>query len=105
MTLSTPSYIQQANIQDPTIRYLWDDWNVEQAETPIDKKLKAQLKKVSLRSSIAFSIATAEWITFSFEQFIDDPVPLQYLEAAWSQSINFNYGFIWWDPLADEDWQ
>jgi hypothetical protein len=104
MALSVPRYIEQARIEEVTVRFLWDDWNVEAAESPIDKKLKARLKKLSLRANVAFAIATAEWVVFRFESLLDDLLPLEYLEAAWTQSINFTYGFIWWEPLHDDEW-
>jgi hypothetical protein len=104
MAISISPYIQRANIQDPAIRYRWDDWDFDEAETPVDPELQAELEKLSLRSNIALAIATAEWVVFRFEAMLDDLLPLDYLEAAWAQEIDFHYGFVWWQPIHDEEW-
>jgi hypothetical protein len=103
MALSAPRYIQNANIQVPTIGYKWDDWDFEQAEAPISKRLAARLRKTSWRANMAFAAASAEWLVYRFEKLLDDPTPFDYFEAAWAQIVDFHYGFIFWDPLHDDE--
>jgi hypothetical protein len=104
MTLLARDYIERSKIRDTTIRYRWDDWDVEQAEQPVSKKLAKQLKKLSERANIAFAVATTEWIVYRLEWVLDDPMPFDYLEAAWAQIVDFRYSFVWWDPLHDHEW-
>lgn len=105
MALSVPNYIQAANIQDNTIRYKWDDWNVEQAEEPIDKDFYGRLKGLSQRANVALTISSAEWIVHRFGTLCDDPLPFQYLEAAWAQIVHWRYtGFTWEDLTEQTDW-
>jgi hypothetical protein len=105
MPLSVPSYIHEANIQENTIRYKWDDWNVEQAEEPIDKDFFGRLKGISQRANVAFTIGTAEWIIHRFGTLCDDPLPLQYLEAAWAQIVHWRYiAFTWEDHTDKKSW-
>jgi hypothetical protein len=102
VALSVPNYIQSANVQDVNIRYPWDDWNVEQAEEPIDEEFVARIKGISPRAIIAFTTGTAEWIVHRFATLSDDPLPLQFLEAAWAMIIDMRYCGVVWDDHTRE---
>lgn len=102
MTLVIPHYIQDANIQDDSIGYKWDDWNVEQAEEPIDDEFYARLEGISQRAIIAFTISTAEWIVHRFEMLSKDRSLLQYLKSAWAMIVSWHYCGITWEDYADE---
>jgi hypothetical protein len=105
MTLPVPTYIRAANIQDTSIRYKWDDWDVEQAEEPVDQEFLGRLKGLSQSAMGAFTIGTAEWIAYRFAPFIDDPLPLQFLEASWANLIDFFYcGAVWETYVDDNSW-
>jgi hypothetical protein len=104
MAISKAAYIDRSDIQDRTLRYRWDDWNFDDAEEPVDPELLQQLQKLSLRANIAFAVATTEWMVFRFERMLDDPLPFDYLEAAWAQIVDPHYALEWWDPLRDEEW-
>ena len=105
MPLSIPEYLRTANIQDVEIRYLWDDWNVEQAEEPVDTEFLERLTGISQRATIALTIATAEWIVYRFGALCDDPRLLQYLEAAWAQVVHrLHAARTWEDSVAQVDW-
>lgn len=103
MTLSVPAYIESANIQDTTVRYKWDDWNVEQAEEPIDEDVFERLNRLSLRANVVLTIGTAEWIVERFRPLLDVQFPLQYLEAAWAQCVHFRYASCVWEDRAPKD--
>jgi hypothetical protein len=105
MALSLPRYVRLLAIRDNVLRYKWDDWNVEQAEEPIDEVLFKRLVGISYRADVAFTIGTAEWIVFRFTSLCNDALLLQYLEAAWAQLIDLHYGGIRWDNFtAAQDW-
>jgi hypothetical protein len=103
--LLVPRYLREAAIASSEIRYEWDDWNVEQAEEPIDDDLYARLESVTLRATVAFTIATAEWIVHRFETLSQDKLPLQYLESAWAQVVSWHYAAVTWEGYTNEkDW-
>ena len=102
MALPIPRHIAAANLDDAMIRYQWDDWNVEQAEEPIDKDFYKRLEGISQRANAALTIASAEWIVHRFAPFADVSLALQYVEAAWAQIVDFRYGSGPWDAYVDE---
>ncbi len=102
MALPIPRYVAAANLHDATIRYRWDDWNVEQAEEPIDQDFYKRLEGISQRANAALTIASAEWIVHRFAPFADVSLALQYVEAGWAQIVDFRYGSGPWDAYADE---
>jgi hypothetical protein len=91
MTLSTPSFLKMAPIQDNSIRYKWDEWSDLPVLETVDEDLVAQLKKVSQRAVLAFACGTAEWIVYRFEKLCHDPAPNNYLVAAWAMIVNVRY--------------
>src|SRR5262245_24087278 len=98
-------FIKDMNIQDNLIRYRWDDWNVEQAEEPIDADWITRLEGLSHRAKIAFTVCSAEWIVHRFALLSDDRLPEQYIEAAWAQIVHWDYGAVTWEEhTADVDW-
>lgn len=103
MTLSISRYIKNSNIEDSSIRYKWDDWNVEQAEYPINKRFCAALEKLSERAILAFMCGTAEWIYYHFEVLSGTTSPLDYLEAAWMRLVDPLYGGERWEEYS-ADW-
>lgn len=108
MTMPIPKYIRAANIQDNTIRYEWDDWKtLPAAETP-DTDLVRRLEGVSQRAVLAFMCGTAEWMYHRLSNLCDDPAPQDYLEAAWSSTIDSRYiGYgtgDWWQTYSSGEW-
>jgi hypothetical protein len=93
MALLVPNYLRVSGIQGTTIRYTWDDWDVEAVDMPLDESLRERLGAMSQRAVVAFTIGTAEWIVYRFGALSDDPVPAQRLEAAWAQVVDFRYSF------------
>lgn len=91
MSLPVPAYVQVDGLTSPTIRYRWDDWDVEAVDTPIDEALQLRLKAMSQRAVAAFSIAVCEWVVHRFSGLVSDALPRQYLEAAWAQVCDFRY--------------
>lgn len=91
MPLVNPPYLQVPGIQDRRIRYVWDDWNVEAVDMPLEPGLQDVLHRLSHRAIVAFTISTAEWIFHRFAALSDDPIPGQVAEAAWAQIADFRY--------------
>lgn len=86
-----PRYITAAELGGVTVRYKWDEWNVKEAYLPAHQELLERLIPLTRRANIALTIATAEWIAYRFELLDPDPMPLQYLEAAWAANIDLAY--------------
>jgi hypothetical protein len=105
LAVSPPDYIRAANIQDPIVRFKWDDWDMRVLELPVDDVLAARLLRISQRADVAFALATAEWIAHRFSQFSDDLTARQYLEAAWAQVAHWRYRSLNWDgDVNPRDW-
>jgi hypothetical protein len=101
--LYTPEYLRRSAMQEATVAYTWDDWNVEAAYEPLDDDLLGRLAQVSYRANEAFTIACAEWIVYRFGALSDDPTPSNYIEAAWAAIFDWRY-LKYFEPL-DEEWQ
>lgn len=91
MTLSVPDYLKTTNIQDSTVRYLWDDWNLDQAEEPVNEDLVTRLKQLSQRAVLAFACGSGEWMAYRFAKLCNDPAPWSFLEAAWAMIVDARY--------------
>jgi len=94
--LLVPRYLREVAIASSEIRYEWDDWNVEQAEEPIDDDLYARLESVTLRATVAFTIATAEWIVHRFDTLSRINCRC-ILESAWAQVVSWHYAAVTWE--------
>lgn len=97
MAVSTPQHVRAASIQDPIIRYKWDDWDLRHAELPVDEEFYSRLQGISQRADMAFALGTAEWIVYRFNLMCDDLLPREYLEAAWAQVVHWRYRSLNWD--------
>jgi hypothetical protein len=102
MAYRFPAYLPNSKIDDNLIRYKWDDWDVEQAEEPVSDKLYGKLTDISFRANVAFAIGVAEWVVYRYRLVFDDPLPCQYLTAAWAQVIDWNYGCYPWEDYIDQ---
>jgi hypothetical protein len=91
MTLAPPPFIPQQVLQDPTIRYTWDDWNRAEIYDWVDEDIEGEWDDLSEQALAALAIAIAEWIIFRLVRFDDDPTPLQALEAAWCANVDRRY--------------
>lgn len=101
MVLDTPKYILDANISDTTLRYKWDDWDVQAVFQLEAGEFYEQMSNVSYRGNMAFIIACGEWVVHRFELLSDDPEPLDHMEASWAGMIDANYS-LYWEPQDDE---
>jgi hypothetical protein len=99
--MSVAQFILAAGVEDPNLRFRWDDWGDEVFMMEPDEAVLARLEQLSLRASLAFSATAAEWIVQRFARLTDVAEPLYALEASWLQQINFLYS---WDWSLDETW-
>jgi hypothetical protein len=95
-------FIRRATVPDRHLSYRWDEWGNEVFLAPVDEQLAARLQRLSQRANVALSSTTAEWIISRFASLVDLTEPLQCLEAAWVQQIDFQYS---WDWDLDESWK
>lgn len=91
MTLPVPAYVQIDALRSPSIRYRWDDWDVEAVDLPVDEAVHERLNSMSQRAVAAFAIGACEWVVYRFSKLVSDARLRQYLEAAWAQLIDFRY--------------
>lgn len=91
MTLAAPPHIAGLRLQLDPLRYTWDDWDLDQVESPVDESLLVKLEQLSQRANVAFCIACAEWIVYPLCAVLGDQILLQRLEAAWAQIIDPRY--------------
>lgn len=91
MSLSVPEYLAESSVQDESIRFVWDDWKIEQVEEPLDGAMVQRLANMSQRAILAFAIGSAEWLVFRFLRLIEDRAPWEFLEAAWAMMIHVRY--------------
>jgi hypothetical protein len=91
MTLPVPAYVQIDGLRSSSIRYRWDDWDVEAVDCPVDETVHERLNSMSQRAVAAFAIAACEWVVYRFSNLVSDARLRQYLEAAWAQVCDFRY--------------
>ena len=95
MSYSIPTYIHNANINTPVIRYIWDDTRVDEDfryQCGDFDGLLSKLKNISLHGRIVLGIGIYEWIIWRYHSLSDDPIPFQLAESAWCANVNNEYG-------------
>lgn len=99
--LSFAAFIPNKGMEDPSIHFSWDEWKNPLRDNPGIQALQPLLKTLSKRANAALTTATGEWIVRRFAPFHSIVEPLQCLEAAWAQQIDFRYS---WDWELDASW-
>lgn len=70
------------------LRYLWDDTRASLDFTADAQPLLLAAGPLSTRARMALCIALFEWTVWRFEGLHEDPVPQQFLVAAWCASAD-----------------
>ena len=96
-----PFYIQNAGIDTPVLRYLWDDTDIFSKFQYNPESLLEKVESVSLRGKAVLAIGIYEWIIWRYNKVSDDPMPFQILETAWWSSVNNKYSQYIELPGAD----
>lgn len=91
MMLPVPAYILNAHVVDPHIRYLWDEWHVNDYFLWLDEPLFNRLDALSDAANLALAIGCGEWIEHRFSKVNTDPHPGYYLAAAWAAIVHPRY--------------
>lgn len=103
MALSILPTIVAAQINQPELRYRWDDTRAsEDFLRPAPMELLKGLEPVTLRAKIAVAIGMYEWIVFRFQGLLADPLPLDLAEGAWCANIDRTY--MEYVELDRQDW-
>ena len=103
MSLSVLPPIAAANINQPELRYRWDDTRAsEDFVRPVPPGLLERLAPVTLRAKLAVAIGMYEWIIFRFRGLIDDPLPFDLAEGAWCANVDRAY--MEYLELTRRDW-
>jgi hypothetical protein len=106
MALQVPKYLQVSDIQNPIVRYEWDDWQDLPALDVPDDAIGSRLVELSKRAVLAFMCGTAEWIVYRYAKLCDISIPWSYLEAAWAMIIDVHYGdsggAVGWEAYTTE---
>lgn len=104
MTLEIPKYIIDANIQDPNIRYLWDDYG-DQLEVENDQKLVARLDSITQRAVLALMCGMSEWLIYRYKKLLAEyDIVSSYVESAWVMIIDICYSENTWEEYENDKW-
>jgi len=102
MALLIPSHIQLENLQGP-IAYEWSDKNPYPILGSVNPHTEEQLKKLSDRAILSFSISCAEWVVYRLLSLCDDDRPMKFLEACWVCEMSLDYATP--PESNEEDWK
>ena len=84
MSLSAPTYVPVESWRHVLPSYAWSDWNPYEAVGHPDALREDELRRLSGRAILAYTIACAEWVVYRLTGFLDDARPEWFLEAAWA---------------------
>jgi hypothetical protein len=98
MSLLIPNYISTTGIVDDHIKHDWGE-SEEEAFLDADPRLESRIGAIAYRGVVALSLGSAEWIVWRLSKHIEDPVPLQVIEAMWAAIIDWRY--LKWLDIPD----
>ncbi|MBS1213704.1 MAG: hypothetical protein H6R26_2321 [Proteobacteria bacterium] len=88
MTLNIPGYIKRANIENAPIDYAWTE---EATEFLGEERLANRIRPICPRGIVALTTGFAEWVAWRLHNGLNDPILLDYIEAAWAGIIDWRY--------------
>jgi hypothetical protein len=105
MPLKAPTYITEANVDSPVVKYAWDDWGSKKAiyRREGDDQLRLAAAMISQRGRIAWVNGVTEWIVYRFQSLLTTPLPFQAIEAAWAGEVNRKY-VLPFDMPEEQGW-
>lgn len=89
--ISIPAHVERAGIVTRELSYSWDEWNVKRYYMGIEPEQLLRLDALTNKANQGLTDAIGEWIWARFSVLEDDPIPLQFLEAAWAGMIHPAY--------------
>jgi len=102
MAYSVPPYLAAAKLDDPTLRYVWDDTRASQDFQYSSDWVVEALAPTTLRARIAAGLGIYEWIACRFRSVSPDPLPFQVVEAGWC--ANAQRGYMRYFELERGEW-
>jgi len=79
------------SIAASTITFKWDDWDpYHVVDNPAQERVE-MLGLIADRALVAYTIACAEWVVYRFSRLSRDPVPYQFIEAAWVHEVDHRF--------------
>lgn len=97
------AYIDRAAIQQPALRFLWDEWHVEKTYQDVRPDEVQRLQRLTRRANCALTLGIAEWVLVRFEGMDADPDPALFLEAAWAANVDDRYAYE--IDIVDAEWR
>src|SRR3569833_244551 len=91
MSNPIPPYIAAAAIDDPVLRFVWDDTRATDDVRNVSDELIARVAPLTMRAKIALGIGIYQWIIWRFEPMLTEPLPFQLEEAAWCANVDQHY--------------
>jgi hypothetical protein len=92
MALRVLPPIAAANVNQPELRYRWDDTRASaDFVRPAPEGLVEKLKPLHMRARLALAIGMYEWVIERFRGLHADPLPFQIAEGAWCANVNRAY--------------
>jgi hypothetical protein len=104
MAWTPPRYLLASTIQAAPLGLFWDEQHGA-GILPADGEVMERAYRLSWRAGLAYSIGVAEWIVYRQLAAFADPLPAEYLEAAWASVVDLRYsncGEASWGMWADD---
>jgi len=97
MSRPAPAYIPVETIANLPLEHAWDDYDPYVAIGDPDERVVEKLETVSLKSVLAFALASTEWILYRLKNHTDFDLPWQYVDAQWASLVTWKLSYLW-DP-------
>lgn len=95
--------IKQSATDTLELSYVWDEWQIKNYYMFAPEELFTRLDKITNKANTGLTLAIGEWICFRFSRLSVDPVPLQFLQAAWAGSVHPAYcSYV---ETNDDEWR
>ena len=107
MSLRIFNALSASGIQQPSVRYPWDDWRENRELRAADQTVVARLNEISRRAVLAYACGSAEWMVYRFTGLTDTQKAWDFLEASWAMIVHLRYGTgaESWSFAAEEGWE
>ncbi|KQP22420.1 hypothetical protein [Pseudorhodoferax sp. Leaf267] len=101
--LELPVHIAAAHVDQPALRYAWDEWDVHRCYRPADAALQQRLHGLTRRATLGYMLACGEWVAWRLAGLHDRDEPMEVLEAGWAAIVDrlYTFGF----ETDDDEWR
>lgn len=98
-----PDYIPIDDLANAVTEFEWSDWDPFEPLGEPDEETKKILERISNRGITCFALGCAEWVIARFLGSIQEPAPLEYLDAFWYFLLGGSNTAP--PPTDDEEWE